>query len=49
MGHVPTTGAPAASNLSPAAEAVFSKISWRILPLLLLGYMIAYLDRVNVG
>jgi MFS family permease len=49
MGHVPTAGAPAASKLSPAAEAVFSKISRRILPLLLLGYMIAYLDRVNVG
>jgi MFS family permease len=49
MGHAPTPGAPAAAKLSPAGEAVFSRISWRILPLLLLGYMIAYLDRVNVG
>jgi D-galactonate transporter len=31
------------------ADAVFSKIGWRILPLLLIAYMIAYLDRVNIG
>ena len=36
-----TAGAP--------ADEVFSKISWRILPILLIAYMIAYLDRVNIG
>jgi sugar phosphate permease len=36
---------PAAAS----ADAVFSKISWRILPILLIAYMIAYLDRVNIG
>src|SRR5690349_17063027 len=28
---------------------LYSKITRRILPLLLLGYIVAYLDRVNVG
>src|SRR4051812_48719944 len=32
-----------------STDAVFSKISWRILPILLIAYMIAYLDRVNIG
>src|SRR5688572_18832242 len=30
-------------------ERIYSKVSRRILPLLLLGYIAAYLDRVNVG
>jgi D-galactonate transporter len=30
-------------------ERLYSKVSWRLLPLLLLGYIAAYLDRVNVG
>ncbi|GLU35402.1 MFS transporter [Trinickia caryophylli] len=43
---VPNTGtAP-----SPAfEEATYRKVSWRLLPLLLLCYLVAYLDRVNVG
>ncbi|WP_120967966.1 MFS transporter [Comamonas sp. lk] len=32
-----------------ADNALYSKISWRILPLLLLCYMVAYLDRINIG
>jgi MFS family permease len=31
------------------AHAVYSKISWRLVPLLLIAYMIAYLDRINIG
>lgn len=38
---------PALEN--PAHKAVFSKIDWRIIPLLLVAYMVAYLDRINVG
>jgi len=34
---------------SEQLKRLYSKVSWRILPLLLLGYIIAYLDRVNVG
>ena len=32
-----------------ATELLYSKVSWRIIPLLLISYMVAYLDRVNVG
>jgi MFS family permease len=30
-------------------SAVYSKVNWRLLPFLLVCYMFAYLDRVNVG
>ena len=30
-------------------EATYSKVAWRLMPLLLICYIIAYLDRVNVG
>jgi sugar phosphate permease len=30
-------------------SAVYSRINWRLLPLLICCYMFAYLDRVNVG
>ena len=38
-------GAPS-SNVE---EAIYRKVSWRLLPLLLICYLVAYLDRVNVG
>jgi D-galactonate transporter len=31
------------------SDALYKKVSWRLLPILLLAYVIAYLDRVNVG
>ncbi len=34
---------------SPEAKALFSKIHWHIVPLPLIAYMIAYLDRINIG
>jgi D-galactonate transporter len=30
-------------------EATYLKVTWRLIPLLLLCYIVAYLDRVNVG
>jgi ACS family tartrate transporter-like MFS transporter len=39
-------GRPTASAIE---RTVVSKIAWRVLPLLVAGYFIAYLDRVNVG
>ncbi|MGK4845944.1 MFS transporter, partial [Salmonella enterica] len=30
-------------------EATYRKVSWRLVPFLLLCYVVAYLDRVNVG
>jgi MFS family permease len=32
-----------------SGEAVYNKVAWRIIPLLFLCYIAAYLDRVNVG
>jgi len=32
-----------------AVKALFSKIDRRLIPLLLISYMIAYLDRINIG
>jgi D-galactonate transporter len=43
-----TYTAPGISS-SSASDPLYSKIAWRIMPILLFGYIIAYLDRVNVG
>src|SRR6201747_2210367 len=40
---------PAADKEPAAVTKLFSKIGWRILPFLILCYMIAYLDRINIG
>lgn len=32
-----------------AEKRIFSKINWHILPILLVGYCFAYIDRINVG
>lgn len=45
----------AASNTStsvlenPGYRAVFVKVDWRLIPLLLIASMIAFLDRINIG
>ncbi|MDM0117672.1 MFS transporter [Variovorax sp. J22R133] len=36
-------------NETPADRAMYSKINWRIMPLLLAAYVVAFLDRINVG
>ncbi len=38
-----------AAGFTPEEERVLSKVLWRIVPFLLLCYIVAYLDRVNVG
>src|SRR5712675_654965 len=40
---------PAAEKEPIAVTKLFSKVSWRILPFLILCYMIAFLDRINIG
>lgn len=41
---------PATTPLTyPASETTFTKIAWRLLPLLFVCYIVAFLDRVNVG
>ena len=32
-----------------SADALYSKVSWRIIPLLIVCYIVAYLDRINIG
>ncbi|MFP3501251.1 hypothetical protein [Burkholderia sp. SIMBA_062] len=32
-----------------ATEAVYTKINRRIVPILILAYVIAFLDRTNIG
>src|SRR6476469_8610077 len=42
--------ASAATILPPSLESrAYSKVTWRLIPFLLLCYTFAYLDRVNVG
>src|SRR5471032_366466 len=43
--HQPGAGAPP----SAFEAATYKKVAWRLSPLLLLCYVVAYLDRVNVG
>ena len=41
---------PSPSPASAALEkAAYSKVTWRLIPFLFLCYVVAYLDRVNVG
>jgi D-galactonate transporter len=46
---------PQASQTAPnisvvsGTDLLYSKIAWRIMPILFVSYIIAYLDRVNVG
>jgi D-galactonate transporter len=48
--HATGVHAAAATEAEPAAVTrLFSKVSWRILPFLILCYMIAFLDRINIG
>ncbi len=37
------------SSARDADAAVYSKVTWRLVPFLFLCYVVAYLDRVNVG
>jgi D-galactonate transporter len=48
MAIAPTTTVDAA-GFTPEQERILSKVLWRIVPFLLLCYIVAYLDRVNVG
>ena len=37
------------SRAADPADAVFRKVSWRIVPFLMLCYAVAFLDRINIG
>ncbi len=38
-----------AAELEPLERETINRVAWRLVPLLMLGYFCAYLDRVNVG
>ncbi|CAD6543110.1 Putative metabolite transport protein NicT [Paraburkholderia hiiakae] len=40
---------PVSSAAAISEQATYRKVAWRLTPLLLLCYVVAYLDRVNVG
>ncbi|MBV8398572.1 MAG: MFS transporter, partial [Acetobacteraceae bacterium] len=40
---------PADTALEPLERETIPRVAWRLLPILMLGYFCAYLDRVNVG
>ncbi|MGO4394594.1 MFS transporter [Variovorax sp. M-6] len=40
---------PPAAAGSDAAQRLFRRLDWRMLPLLMVCYMVAYIDRVNLG
>src|ERR1700749_2553018 len=44
-----TTATPSAAAVGPLERETVHRVAWRLMPLLMLGYFCAYLDRVNVG
>ncbi|RZT42903.1 MFS transporter [Cupriavidus agavae] len=44
-----STAVNAGAHDAAFADATYRKVSWRLVPFLLLCYVVAYLDRVNVG
>ncbi|MFT3815132.1 MAG: MFS transporter [Acidovorax sp.] len=48
MAHPLPQSGPAV-QYAPEDEALFTKVSWRLMPLLITCYVIAFLDRVNIG
>ncbi len=48
MNPAPAQASPHVSY-SAEDETLFSKISWRLLPLLIICYIVAFIDRINVG
>ena len=43
------TNYPSANHGSDRIGELLSKVSWRILPFLMLCYVVAFLDRINIG
>jgi MFS family permease len=45
-----TNGAAVAARESAASvDSIYTRVTWRFMPLLFISYVVAYLDRVNVG
>lgn len=48
-GRAARTSAPPKAVIEPLERETIRRVTWRLMPLLMLGYFCAYLDRVNVG
>jgi MFS transporter, ACS family, tartrate transporter len=46
---VATAGAQTLHDIAPIERDTIRRVTWRLMPLLMLGYFCAYLDRSNVG
>jgi sugar phosphate permease len=40
---------PSTASGSALEKSAYNKVAWRLIPFLFLCYVVAYLDRVNVG
>ncbi len=40
---------PVPTGAAPSAEATYRRITWRLMPFILLAYIANYIDRVNIG
>src|SRR5262245_47638983 len=53
MDNPSRSAAPASTSIQPLTDAeqaaTVRKVTWRLIPLLFLCYVIAYVDRINVG
>ena len=47
--HSASPSAGAVAGTATYEDTLFRKIAWRLLPILMLGYLAASIDRVNVG
>src|SRR5487761_2457551 len=43
------SASPDGTDIPALEQATINHVAWRLMPLLMLGYFCAYLDRVNVG
>ena len=47
--NMQTSAPPLSSHISDREENAWKRAVWRILPILMISYIFAYLDRINVG
>ncbi|WP_377704742.1 MFS transporter [Pseudoduganella sp. UC29_71] len=41
--------APVATDIDPGIDAVVRKVAWRIMPLIMICYLFAFFDRINIS
>lgn len=45
----PSSSTGTGTEYTAEDDALFLKVTWRLMPLLVAGYMIAFIDRINIG